>query len=271
MLSIIIVQHNNQNLTIQAIESIKTNLRKDYEVIVVDNCSNDNDPNILKELFPEIKLIINKENLGFGKANNTGTKTANGEILFFLNNDTIIKSDFVRHIEYYFQNDPSIGIIGPKLLNGDFSLQLSHDNLPSFVNEFVTKFSSKLFYQNFDPIVKIKSKKYSVRKNVGFVTGAALFIRKNLFIDLGGFDEQMFMYFEDADLCMRVKDSGYKILFIPEVEIIHLRGASWHNDNFDSLKNHYRKSQLLYYSKHRSSFENLLLKYFLLLSGKYPG
>ncbi|MEW6196926.1 MAG: glycosyltransferase family 2 protein [Bacteroidota bacterium] len=269
MLSIIIVQHNNQNLTIQAIESISSNLSKDYEVIVVDNGSSDNDPNLLYELFPDIKLIVNKVNLGFGKANNIGAERAGGGTLLFLNNDTIIKSDFIEYIDNIFRDESSVGIIGPKLLNEDFSLQLSYDNLPSIINEFVTKFSSKLFYKNFKPVVKLKSRNYSQKKYVEFITGAALFIRKKIFIELGGFDEQIFMYFEDADLCKRVIDYGYKILFVPNIEIVHLRGASWNKNNSGDLKNHYRKSQLFYYTKHRSAFENLLLKYYLLSSGKY--
>lgn len=270
MLSIIIVQHNSQILTIQAIESLRANLRNDYEVIVVDNCSKDDDPKVLKEKFPEINLIVNDKNYGFGKANNLGVKEAKGDLILFLNNDTLIKSDFTSLIKDTFLHNQLIGVIGPKLLNKDLSLQLSHSKLPSFFNEFVTKIVSKMFYKNIKPVVSLVSKKYKERKYVAFVTGASLFIRKNLFVKIGGFDERMFMYFEDADLCKRVLDSGYKVLFIPEIEILHLRGASWNNNTLSILKKHYRKSQLVYYSKHRTSLENYLLKYYLQIFGKYP-
>lgn len=270
MLSIIIVQHNSQSLTIQAIESLRTNLNNSYEIVVVDNCSKEDDPEVIKQKFPEINLIVNDKNYGFGRANNLGVKEARGDILLFLNNDTIIRSDFIEQIKDTLLHNQSIGVIGPKLLNQDLSLQLSHDKLPSFINEFVTKFISKMYYRNIKPIVNFVSKKYNERKYVEFVTGAALFIRKSLFVKIGGFDERMFMYFEDADICKRVWDSGYKVMFMPEIEIIHLRGASWSSNNSNILKKYYRISQLIYYSKHRTKLENQLLKYYLLLTGKYP-
>jgi len=270
MISIIIIQYNRQNLTIQAIESIKRNCRDGYEIILVDNGSKESNLEELRSKFPNISIIANSENEGFGKANNLGAGIASGNILLFLNNDAVVTSDFTSVIENEFTADPSIGIIGPKLLNADLSLQLSYGRLPSLVNEFRTRIISGLFYKNNKIIVRSLIGSYKRRKNVGFVTGAALFIRKEIFERVGGFDTRMFMYFEDSDLCRRIRDNGGKVVYYPGIEMIHLRGASRDNKNTDLLARYYRQSQLIYYKKHRSVLENSLLKGYLRLSKKYP-
>lgn len=270
MLSIIIVQYNNQALTEQCIRSIKEHCSGEYEIILVDNGSSDSDTGKIRAKFPEVKLIVNEKNEGFGKANNLGSKIANGEILLLLNNDTIVTSDFIGIISGMFSANEKVGAIGPMLLNGDKTLQLSWSALPSFFNEFVTKMESDFFYNNNGFIKKNTERKYQLQRYVDFITAAALFVRKDIYEQLGGFDEKFFMYFEDSDLCLRIKEAGMKILYYPEIKIIHLRGASSSKNTEPFIKRQYRMSQLYYYHKHKGGFEQLLLKLYLKLSKKYP-
>ncbi|MBI1937985.1 MAG: glycosyltransferase family 2 protein [Ignavibacteriales bacterium] len=270
MLSIIIVQYNNQFLTEQCIRSIKEHCSGEYEIILVDNGSSNSNPEKIKSEFPEVKLIVNEKNEGFGKANNLGSKIANGDILLLLNNDTIVTSDFVEKISLIFSADDKLGAIGPQLLNHDGTLQLSWSKLPSFVNEFITKIESDLFYKNNNFVKKNAGRKYQRQRYVDFITAAALFIRKNLYEQINGFDENFFMYFEDSDFCLRIKEAGKKIVYYPDIKIIHLRGASSSKNIESFIKRQYRLSQLYYYQKHKGGLEQLLLKLYLKLSKKYP-
>ena len=268
MISVIIVQYNNSRLTHTAIESFIKHHTCNYEIILVDNGSTEQNAVEFTKDIPNIKLICLDKNLGFGKANNLAAQKSLGDILLFLNNDTVITSEFLSKIETEFNKDSSIGIIGPKLYNPDGSLQLSYGNLPSVFVEF----ADKLFYALVDKknklVLNYLKKKYLKKEFTGWVTGAALSITKKLFLELNGFDESFFMYFEDKDLCKRVNDSGKKVVFSPESSLIHLRGASLNEPNKEFLDRKYRESQLIYYKKHKSKFEQILLKAYLRISGK---
>ncbi len=268
MISVIIVQYNNSRLTHTAIESFIKHHTCNYEIILVDNGSTEQNAVEFTKDIPNIKLICLDNNLGFGKANNLAVQKSSGDILLFLNNDTLTTSEFITKIESEFNKDSSIGIIGPKLYNLDGSLQLSYGKLPSLFMEF----ADKLFYSLVDKknklVLNYLKKKYLKKEITGWVTGAALFIKKKLFLELNGFDESFFMYFEDKDLCKRVNDSGDKVVFFPESSLIHLRGASLNEPNREFLNKKYRESQILYYKKHKTKLEQVLLKAYLRLSGK---
>ncbi|MCX8011165.1 MAG: glycosyltransferase family 2 protein [Ignavibacteria bacterium] len=270
MISVIIVQYNNQHLTKQAITSFIEHCKLNYEIILVDNGSESkNESNELKD-FPNLNLIQLEKNRGFGFANNRGAEVANGEILLFLNNDTITISPFTEKVFEIFQKDDSIGVVGPKLLNEDRTLQLSWGNYPNLLNEFFTKLTYKSFHSNNKFVQNIIVRKYSSSRFVDFVTGAAMFVRRELFQRVNGFDENMFMYFEDADLCKKITKLGKKVLFYPEVELVHIRGASFNDSTAKFIKHYYRKSQLMYYEKHNSLIELTLLKLYLKATNKYP-
>lgn len=271
MISIIIIQYNSQELTIQAIDSLKKHLSGDYEIIVVDNASPNADLEQLLSAHPDINLIRNNENYGFGRANNIGAEQATGGKFLFLNNDTIVKSNFIPIVETYFEKEEDLGILAPKLLNADGTLQISVGPLPSILNEFWVKFSSILFYSRREPFLSYFNKYYSSCRDVDFATGAALFMKKSTFEVIAGFDENIFMYFDDSILCKKVKEQRLRILYTPEFEITHFCGASWNDEITHALKSHYRKSQLYYYKKYRPAIENFLLRLYLKLTNKQTG
>ncbi|KAF0152668.1 MAG: putative glycosyltransferase [Ignavibacteria bacterium] len=268
MISIIIIQYNSQELTTQAIDSIKKHLTGNYEIIVVDNASPNSDLEQLLSAHQDINLIRNKENYGFGKANNIAAEQAKGDIFLFLNNDTIVKSNFIPFVESCFENEQDLGGLAPKLLNADGTLQISVGPLPSIVTEFWVKFSSNLFYRKREPFLSYFNKYYSTCHDVDFATGAAFFMKKNTFEIIEGFDENIFMYFDDSILCKKIKELGFRIHYTPEFEITHYGGASWNEQITTFLEKHYRKSQLYYYKKYRPAIENFLLRIYLKLANK---
>lgn len=268
MVSVIIIQYNNSHLTRDAIESFLKYHRDNFEIILVDNNSTEPQAAKIADEFANLKFIRCEKNLGFGAANNLAVQKSSGDILLFLNNDVIITSEFIKRIVDEFSGDSSIGIIGPKLFNRDKSLQLSCGKLPSIGTEFF----DKILYSAIDKKNKFAqsyiNRKYVRKAEQEWVTGAALFITRKLFTELNGFDDSFFMYFEDKDLCARVAAVGKKILYFSESSLIHLRGGSFNGPNQKFLLQKYRESQILYYQKHKSKFQQKLLRFYIRLFGK---
>lgn len=267
-LSIILVNYNGSKFLYNCLNSIKINLSDyDYEVIIVDNSSTDNSIQIIKDNFSSYKLICSHLNLGFGKANNLAVKESNGHYLLFLNTDTVLSENTPQKLLEYLRNNSTVGVISPKITFEDGRYQLSCGNLPSLVTEFLDKVKYKLDNHYHFLLSQFYNRQYSKIREVGWVTGACLMIRRDLFEAIGGFDENFFMYFEDKDLCKRVKELGYEVIYYPTTTIIHLLGGSSHGIK-KSVSKYYRDSQLYYYQKHLGKLQTFLLRIYLKLTGK---
>lgn len=257
--SIILVNYNGGEVVIDCLHSLQATLQTiPHEVIVVDNASTDRSADRVEKLFPEVQLLRQSQNRGFGTGNNLGASQAKGEFLLLLNTDTLLTSDILPHLVNVMQQDPTIGIIGPQLLNPDGGLQLSTAPEISIWGE------CQALKQNLDyrsPHHRFWQQFAEVQE-VDIVIGAALFIRKCLFEALTGFDEAFFMYFEESDLCQRVRARGWKVIYDPSVAVIHLGGYSV-NKVGDRLRFEYRRSQLHYYQKHRPLWEQVVLRFYL--------
>lgn len=189
MLSIIIVNYKSDEYTKNCIKSIKSSVTVKNEIITVDNSIN---------------------NCGFAKAANLGAKKARGEYLLFLNPDTQVKRGDFKELINYLDSNPKVGIVGLKMILEDGSLQPhSFGNKFSMLRSILTKLSIFNFQFSISP---------------DWVSGGAMVVRKNLFDELDGFDEQFFMYFEDQDLCLRAKKLGYKVELWKSIEIVHFGG-----------------------------------------------
>ena len=267
MLSVILVQHNNVGLTKQAIESFRAAVQTESEIILVDNASTEAQARTTFVNEQSVECIFNNENLGFGKANNLAAGKARGDILLFLNNDTISTMDFVTPVLKEFKDDASLGIAGPRLLNADGSFQLSGGDLPTIAVEARDKIVYGLVDRK-NTAVREYAERQSLRnRKVEWVTGAALFIRAELFKRLGGFDERFFMFFEDKDLCLRARKEGSSVRYIPEASVVHLRGGSTGGLS-KRIKAIYRNSQKAYYEKHRPWHERFLLNAYLSITSE---
>jgi len=202
-LSIIIVNYNNSKLLEECLRSVYSSTHKaTLEIIVVDNASSDDSVHMVKSLFPEVKVIENKENLGFIKATNQGLRIHDGRYALLLNDDTVTKDKAFDKMLQFMDKNPKAGACGPKLLNPDGTIQRQGSLL------------GKRFWRSPHP------------KEVGFLMGAALMVRKEVIDKVGILDENFFFYTDDLDWCKRIKKAGWKIYFLPEPEVMHYKGYS---------------------------------------------
>jgi GT2 family glycosyltransferase len=229
--SIIIVSWNVSRLLADCLRSISTQNREiSREVIVVDNHSTDDTLSVLKTEFGWVQLIANDRNLGFGPANNLALQAAAGRLIFMLNPDTVLKPGALEKLVRYLDSHPSVGIVGPKLLLPNESVQLScARRLPSI--------RSLLVLRAFDvariPVIGPWAAKKLVCpydteecQDVEAISGAAMLARKAILRSLGGFDPYFVHYGEDTDLCLRMRRAGYSVHYVAEAEVVHLSGRS---------------------------------------------
>ena len=262
LISIIFVNYNGIAYTRGAVLSVLRH-SQNSEVIVVDNCSTDDSVKALRNDFSSLTILSLHENRGFGYGCNRGAEAAKGKYLFFLNNDTLLSEDTPEILSSFLEKNPSVGACGPKLLNPDGTFQVSFGLDPSFVNEYIVRRWQHPRKSAREAIMSSLERRYAQGK-VDWVTGAALMIRKDVFRKLNGFDESFFMYFEDADLCKRIRETGYSVIYLPKTSLIHLRGQSA-KDSTSAIDLEYRRSQLYYYGKHRSPVAVLALRLYLAL------
>jgi GT2 family glycosyltransferase len=258
-LSVIVLQYGGGELTCAAVRSFQEHCSGPWEIIVADNASPAQADRDLLRSLSGVRLLFLERNTGFSGGNNRAAEAAAGEILLFLNNDTLTREDFVRPILAEFAADPGLGIAAPAFLNRDLTPQLSRGRLPSILQEAVDRPLYRLADRGRALGLAYARRGVRRRRLVQWVGGAALFIRRDLFRRLGGFDEGMFMYFEDKDLCARARAAGSRVLSFPAVSVIHLRGGSLSMRPSPEVRAIYRASQRRYYDRHRPWWERRLL------------
>jgi GT2 family glycosyltransferase len=262
--SIVIVNYNGRNVLPDCLDSLQTNVqRDDVEILVVDNASTDGSVSLIRQSFPSVRLIEQRENLGFGKACNVGAAHAKGSVFLFLNADARCTYDFVTPILRYLQDHPEVGCVGPKLVNEDGSFQLSCGELPTAIREALGKAIAFFVRRKLFGLHLVFERKYAHTQSVGWLTGACLFVRRSAFEQVGGFDERIFLYFEDKDLSLRVAKAGWKVVHFPHVWVIHLLGKGSGSLPPRRLRKLYRESQRYYYRKHLSPVDSMLLSVYL--------
>ncbi len=224
-LSIIIVSFNTRKLTLECVKSIYANSPSfSFEVIVVDNCSTDGSEKIGSKLKPtwkkNFKLIVNTSNLGFAKANNQGIAKAAGKYILLLNSDTKIKGNTLESLVSFAKAHKDCGIVGPRLLNPDGSLQASVFNLPT-----LTRAIGQYWLGNAGVLDKY-APKGDTPVVVEALVMAGFLITPGALQRVGKLDERYFMYFEDIEYCRQVKEVGLLVYYLPSAEIIHYHGES---------------------------------------------
>lgn len=251
-LSIIIVNYRSRVYLEKCLTSIFTKIDSgvSFEVLVVNNGLRD-ETDGLEIVFPGLKIIQSQKNNGFGNANNLGAKEAQGEIIFFLNPDTEIVSQKISAVIREFESDSNLGILGSKVVSPDGSVQKwifgSQINLWSILgNNIGLSQDEKKYCQSEKPV------------EVFWVSGTAFFIRRELFNQLGGFDERFFLYFEDVDICNRTHLLGKKVVYFSKFSVLHHGGKSFSQKK--KQKEEYYLAQDYYFQKHRGFFEALFLK-----------
>ncbi|MFN3421374.1 MAG: glycosyltransferase family 2 protein [Armatimonadota bacterium] len=231
------------------------------EVIVVDNASMDGTVETVRREFPQVRLIANSENLGYTKANNIGIKESRGKYILLLNPDTIVKPNALRALVDCAEAHPDAGIVGAKLLNPDGSIQRSARSFPDMgAGLFRNTFLGRLFPNN--PFVRrylMTDFGYDKVREVDWVSGAAMLVRRELFERIGLLDEKFWAYCEDVDLCWRAWQAGFKVLFCPDAVILHKIGRSSDQRLVPSLIQHHKSMWLFYLKNYRKRYPLILL------------
>ena len=254
-LSVIIVNYNVKEFLQNLIHSIYKAAQKiTFEIIVVDNASDDGSVEFIRDKFPEVKLFANDKNLGFSKANNIGLKVAEGKYILLINPDTLVSEDTLEKMIRFFQDNPDAGLAGCKILNPDGSLQLAcRRSFPGPWTSFckVTGLSSifpksKLFAR-YNLTFLNEDQTYEVDA----ISGSFMMFTKEIYNKVGGLDEQFFMYGEDLDFCYRVQKAGFKVVYVHSAQIIHYKGESTRRSSLDETKIFY-SAMHLFVRKHLS-------------------
>lgn len=255
-ISIIIVNYNVKEFLQNLVQSIRKAVNGiSHEIIIVDNNSDDGSVEFINEKFPDVILIKNSENLGFSKANNIGLKIAKGKYLLLLNPDTLVREDTFQSMIDFFEKNPSAGLAGCKILNPDGTLQLAcRRSFPGPWTSFckVTGLSSMFPNSRLFARYNLTYLNENETYEVDAISGSFMMFPKTVYEKIGGLDERFFMYGEDLDFCFRVQQSGMKVFYVHNTEIIHYKGESTKRSSLDETKIFY-EAMHLFVKKHLST------------------
>ena len=255
-LSIIIVNWNSARLLMNCLASVEKCFKGlSYEVFVIDNCSEEDDLVILKEKlqprFPWVNISYNPTNIGFGRANNQVLHRCSGKYILFLNPDTCFLRDGIDKLLNIFKKG-NIGLVSCKLLNRDHTVQLSCFHFPNFWRIA----ANSLLLGKTWPISKLKIFQYRVEDQNGilypdWVLGAFMLLPTEIIRKIGGFDEDIFMYGEDMELCYQVRKLGLEVCYVSDFEVVHYGGGSWRRAWSEARKEaKVHKAIINFYNKH---------------------
>lgn len=265
-LSIIILSYNTKDITNECLNRLQVSvnrcqrkLKNKIEVIVLDNASKDSSAEMIKKNHSWVKLIESKINTGYSKGNNIAFKKTKHEVVLFMNSDVFVEDDSItKALEYFKDKNPDI--LGIKLTFENGSLQPSAGELPNPLNIIFWILGLGQLYNPFHP----KAKEYfSENRQVGWVMGAFFMIKKSVFNQIGGFDERIFMYMDEVDLCKRAQKQGFKVFYTPSVSVVHLHRAS-SKDNTDKVFALEIKGVSMYLKKYYASYYPIV-KIFLIM------
>ena len=229
-LDIVYVNYNSSDCLSASVETV-LKFRRDYHlnVVVIDNASEDN-PHRIKDAHPEIIFIQNINNIGFGAAINQALPYCKSDFIIFLNPDSFISNEFFKSSINFMMHDMRVGIMGPMILDEDGSVQGSARAFPTPLTSLFGRNSpiTKLFPNNSITAKNILTAKNGIKSPaiVDWISGACMVVRKDAILSVGGFDKRFFLYWEDADLCRRIKQAGWKVVYFPECKVIHKVGVS---------------------------------------------
>jgi len=253
--SVIVVNHNTKELLRKCLDSIYKNTNNiTFEVIVVDNDSSDGSVTMVKNEFHRVKTITNKENLGFARANNIGIRKSRGKFIVALNPDTVVLSNAINNLIDFMNKQSGDIMVGGKILNFDGSSQCSCWRFPTFLSKYLAQalFLIKYIRNPISEKMKMNILGRDQVQEVDWVSGCFFGVRRNTMLDLGLFDESIFLYNEDVDLCLRLRKLGGKCLYYPRSMIKHLTGAprsERDNTRFRIVAGY--KSTVYFFKKHR--------------------
>ncbi len=253
LLSIIVVSHNTRALTMECIATAYRHLDAlNVEVIVVDNGSYDGSGEAIHSAFPQVRLIRNERNTGFGAANNQAMRLARGSLFLLLNSDAFLHPGAISALVACMGRHPRSAVVGARLLNSDGSLQRSCFRFPSPQRAWLENLGISAVLPSHPRIGDYSRWAHDTERKVDFVGGACMLVRREAYTQVGGFDERFFMYAEETDWQRRLTTDGWDIVFAPNAHVTHLGGASGGSEKV-TVKAHFFESLDEYQRKHHGS------------------
>ena len=251
--SVIIVNWNTAALLCQCLTSLYAHAVSRPEVIVVDNGSTDGSAQMVARSFPQVRLIRNMENRGFAAANNQGLALAMGRHLLLLNSDTVLATALPAALSRFLDETPDAGAAGPRLVGADGGPQPFTFGGDPTLGYLLRRGARALLRRG-----PLHDWAESTSRAVDWVSGACLMVRREVYEQVGGLDEKLFMYFEDNDWCLRIRKAGWRVHRVPTITLTHLGGQSaTHNPGASAA---YYQSLLHFYRKHYSPVELYMLR-----------
>lgn len=272
--TIVIVNWNTRDFLKKCLFSIYKYTKKKFQIIVIDNASKDGSFNMVERDFQdEIELgslivLKNSKNLGFAKAVNIGIKKANCSYILLLNPDTVIIDNAIDKMIEFMSKDQSIGILGPKLLYNDRTLQPSCRQFPTLFSQILVLLKLHNLFPQFGPIKRyyMLDFKYDIPAQVDQVMGACFLVKRELIEKIGLFDEKYWIWFEEVDYCKRAKQADYQIVYIPYAHVLHHKGKSFGNVSSPLKQIRMNNSLLHYFMKHHTIIHAFVILLFYPIS-----
>lgn len=269
-LSVILVSYNTAELSKKALDLLFTsNLQRErYEVFVIDNASQDDSNQILEVEFPNITLIKNSVNVGFGRANNQVLNKISGRYVLLLNTDAFVERDTLDQTLQFMDNNPDTGILGVRLVGRDGILQPSCRYFPTPWNLFVQRAGLQRWFKSTKMVDDMHWDHASVRQ-CDWVPGCYYLIRKEVIDQVGLFDPRFFLYYEEVDHCLAAKKAGWQVTYFPDATVVHIGGESAKTDNkISSVSKQVSflqiESEILFFRKN-NNFSGFLIYVFLFI------
>jgi hypothetical protein len=261
-LSISIVNYNNRDYLKDCLDSIYSGtVQTRIEVIVVDNGSTDSSTEVVRQHFPEVKIIENHDNRGFVIANNQGIRASQGRYVLSLNNDTLIENGTLDGLVRFMEEHPDVGACGPKVLNQDGTLQQQcRRGFPTIRSSLSYFLKLHRLFPNNECFGRYLMTHLDEDKTgeVDSVSGCCMMVRRDVIEKVGILDENFIMYGDDLDWCYRIKQAGWKVYYTPHVRITHLGGKSSRKSSYRCTLLFYH-AMVIFYRKHYAQDRNCIL------------
>jgi GT2 family glycosyltransferase len=267
-LSIIIVNYNGREHLENCLRSLAEHPpATSHEIVVVDNASTDGSVEATG-LHPGVRLVALGENVGFSRGNNAGIRVSEGSLVLLLNNDTLVPDGAIDRLIAALDAHPEAAVAGPRIVDGNGDAELSFGPMISPLGELRQKVVMALHTRGVGPVSRWVERATRQERYVDWVTGACLLVRREAAEHVGLLDERFFLYTEDVDFCASIRAVGWKVLFTPAAEIVHLRGRA-RIAAPRAINKAYRRSQIAFYEKHHPRYAPLL-RWYLRMKGQLP-
>jgi GT2 family glycosyltransferase len=267
-LSIIIVNYNGREHLENCLRSLAEHPpATPHEIVVVDNASTDGSVEATVS-HPGVRLVALGENVGFSRGNNAGIRVSEGSLVLLLNNDTLVPEGALDRLIAALDAHPDAAVAGPRIVDGNGDAELSFGPMISPLGELRQKIVMALHTRGVGPVSRWVERATRHERYVDWVTGACLLVRREAAERVGLLDERFFLYTEDVDFCASIRADGWKVLFTPAAEIVHLRGRA-RIAAPRAINKAYRRSQIAFYEKHHPRYAPLL-RWYLRMKGQLP-